>query len=367
MASGALGGTLRHLRDLFHDGTAVGLGDGQLLARYADSRDEAAFEALVARHGPMVLATCRAVLKHEHDVEDAFQATFLVLARKARTVRAGEALGGWLHRVAYHAAVQASVASRRRRRREAEASVMAALHATDTEPDLEVPSIVHEEVDRLPDRERLPVVLCDLEGLTYEQAAAHLSWTEPTLRHRLVKGRSRLRERLTRRGITARSLGAALATSAAGARAAVPPALVRSAVAAAAGGTASATAAALTATLIRSMTMTKLRVAAMSLLGGTVLASAGAFAVGSWHSDPPTVTLHPQVGADMRRPTAAKEALVPAPALAKRSRSEGGSSIRGAGPWRERPCIPPSSTARRPAGRTAGSCCRSRDRGGAGL
>ena len=79
----AMGGTLRHLRDLFNDGTAVGLGDGQLLARYAASRDGAAFEALVARHGPMVLATCRAVLRHEHDVEDAFQATFLVLARKA--------------------------------------------------------------------------------------------------------------------------------------------------------------------------------------------------------------------------------------------------------------------------------------------
>src|SRR5579872_7622057 len=100
MASGlALGATLRHLRDLFSDGTAVGLTDAQLLARYAASRDGTAFEALVARHGPMVLATCRAILRHEHDVEDAFQATFLVLARKARSVRAGDALGGWLHRV----------------------------------------------------------------------------------------------------------------------------------------------------------------------------------------------------------------------------------------------------------------------------
>ena len=104
----AMGGTLRHLRDLFHDGTTLGLGDGQLLARYAATRDEAAFEALVARHGPMVLATCRAVLKDEHDVEDAFQATFLVLARKARSVRAGDALGGWLHRVAYRVSIQAA-------------------------------------------------------------------------------------------------------------------------------------------------------------------------------------------------------------------------------------------------------------------
>ena len=86
---------------------------------------------------------------------------------------------------------------------------------------------MHEEVDRLPDRQRLPVVLCDLEGLTYEQAAARLRWTEPTLRHRLVKARQRLRERLTRRGVTAGSLGVVLAASAAGARAAVPAALVR--------------------------------------------------------------------------------------------------------------------------------------------
>ncbi len=107
MAGITLAASLRHLCDLFRAGTAVGLGDDQLLARYAASRDDAAFEALVARHGPMVLATCRAILHHEHDVEDAFQATFVVLARKARSVRTGDALGGWLHRVAYRIAVQA--------------------------------------------------------------------------------------------------------------------------------------------------------------------------------------------------------------------------------------------------------------------
>src|SRR5689334_18033195 len=148
MASGTLGWTLRQLRDLFGDGTAVGLGDGQLLARYAADRDEAAFAALVARHGPMVLATCRAVLRHEPDVEDAFQATFLVLARKARTVRAGEALGGWLHRVAYRAAIQVGAESRRRHRREAEAAAMRTLHTTHTGPEPDLAAIVHEEVDR---------------------------------------------------------------------------------------------------------------------------------------------------------------------------------------------------------------------------
>ena len=123
MASGALGGTLRYLRDLIHDGTAVGLGDGQLLARYTQSRDEAAFEALVARHGPMVLATCRAVLKHEHDVEDAFQATFLVLARKrARSAPATPWVVGctaWLTARPFRQATSRAGAgdSRRRQRR----------------------------------------------------------------------------------------------------------------------------------------------------------------------------------------------------------------------------------------------------------
>jgi RNA polymerase sigma factor (sigma-70 family) len=310
----AMGGTLRHLRDLFSDGTAVGLGDGQLLARYAASRDEAAFEALVARHGPMILATCRAVLRHEHDIEDAFQATFLVLARKARSVRAADALGGWLHRVAYRAAVQVSVESRRRRRREAEASAMTTPAVTYTAPDSDIPSIVHEEVDRLPEKHRLPVVLCDLEGLTYEQAAGRLRWTVPTLRCRLARARQQLHGRLTRRGITAGTVGGVLAASAAGARAAIPAALARSAATAATGGTASVTAAVLSANVIRSMVLTKLRFAATAVLAAVALASAGFLAVGSWRPDPPTAALHPQAGAEMKRPTTAENASTRAPA-----------------------------------------------------
>ncbi len=196
--------TLRHLRDLFSGGTAVGLTDGQLLSRYAASNDGAAFAALVARHGPMVLSTCRAILRQEHDVEDAFQATFLVLARKARSVRAGDALGGWLHRVAYRVAVQANIEVQRRKRRESEVSAMEIADTTRRGLDLDLHSIVHEEIDRLPDRHRLPVVLCDLEGLSYDQAAARLDWTVPALRCRLAKARQRLRDRLSRRGVTGR-------------------------------------------------------------------------------------------------------------------------------------------------------------------
>jgi RNA polymerase sigma factor (sigma-70 family) len=275
----AMGGTLRHLRDLFGDGTAVGLGDAQLLARYTDSRDEAAFAALVARHGPMVLATCRAILKHEHDVEDAFQATFLVLARKSRSVRGDDALGGWLHRVAYRASIRARGTARRRRHREAEAAAMTPLHSAPTDLGTDVAAIVHEEVDRLPEKHRLPVVFCDLEGLTYEQAAGRLRWTVPTLRCRLAKARQRLRGRLIRRGVTAPALATVLAAQATGARAAVPEVLVRAAVAAATGGTASITAAALSAAILRSLFLSELRLVSAGVLAAIVLAWAGTVAV----------------------------------------------------------------------------------------
>jgi DNA-directed RNA polymerase specialized sigma24 family protein len=125
MASAAVETAFQHLRDLFRAGTATGLGDGQLLARFSGSNDAVAFEALLARHGPMVLATCRAVLKGEHDVEDAFQTTFLVLARKAHAIRGRDTLGGWLHRVAYRAAVEVSVEAKKRRLKETEATAIA--------------------------------------------------------------------------------------------------------------------------------------------------------------------------------------------------------------------------------------------------
>ena len=209
MATGALGTALEHLRGLFNGGTAVGQTDGQLLLRYAVSHDGPAFEALVARHGPMVLATCRAVLKHEHDVEDAFQATFLVLARKAGAIRAGDTLGGWIHQVAYRVAMQLNIELKRRHLRESEVLAMATPFVNCPEPELDsdLGSILHEEISRLPEVERVPVVLCDLEGLTYEQAAYCLNWTVPALGCRLSKARKRLRDRLTRRGVTATALG----------------------------------------------------------------------------------------------------------------------------------------------------------------
>ena len=222
MASAGLKTAFGHLHDLFGVGTATGVEDGQLLARYSAAKDAVAFEALVARHGPMVLATCRAVLKSEHDVEDAFQTTFLVLARKADSIRAGDTLGGWLHRVAYRAAVQAGVEAKKRRRKEAEALAMAPCNTSgpSVESDHDVRPVLHEEINRLPKSQRLPVVLCDLQGMTYNQAADQLRWSVPTLRCRLARGRQRLKVRLLRRGFAAPALGAALVAGEA--RASVP-------------------------------------------------------------------------------------------------------------------------------------------------
>jgi RNA polymerase sigma factor (sigma-70 family) len=297
MAGAALGSAFRHLRDLLGVGTATGLLDGQLLARFSDTNDAVAFEALVARHGPMVLATCRAVLKSEHDVEDAFQTTFLVLARKAHSIRGGDTLGGWLHRVAYRAAVQASVEAKKRRRKEAEAGAMAPMSSShpDHEFNHDVRPIVHQEIDRLPESQRLPVVLCDLEGLTYDEAADRLRWTVPTLRCRLAKARQRLKGRLTRRGFSAPALGAVLAAE--GARAAVPPVLIRSTVLAATEGSASSGVVLLTHTVLSEMVMTKIKLTATAALAAVALASAGVIAAGGRRADDSKPAMKPKTQA----------------------------------------------------------------------
>ncbi len=319
MAGAAFKTAFRHLRDLFGAGSVAGLGDGALLGRYAGSKDPVAFEALVGRHGPMVWATCRAVLRNEQDAEDAFQATFLVLARKAGTVRGGEALGGWLHRVAYRASVEASVAARRRRRKEAEAAIMGPSDRLGPDPalDFDIRPVLHQEIDRLPEGQRLPVVLCDLEGLTYEQAAERLGWTVPTVRTRLAKARRRLKGRLIRRDVTVAAVAAALVPVAVAA--AVPAALIRSTVLAATGGTATAGAALLTRTLLEGMLMTKLKFAATAALAAVSLASAGLIAAGAGRPDDPQPASKPQAGASPA-PAAGAEPKSKAPTVELKGR-----------------------------------------------
>ena len=184
-------------RDLFDGGSIAGLDDAELLARFRDRRDEAAFAALVERHGSMVRATARAVLGNNPDADDAFQATFLILARRAGSIRSAETLAPWLHRVAHRSAVASSVAARHRRQREAEA----ARHRPGPSPPTDHAATLHAEVERLPAPYRAAVVLCDLEGHSYAEAARRLGCTEAALRNRLARARHRLKTSLTRAGI----------------------------------------------------------------------------------------------------------------------------------------------------------------------
>jgi RNA polymerase sigma factor (sigma-70 family) len=186
--------------------------DTALLDRFVHGRDEAAFAALVRRHGPMVRRVCRRVLADAGAADDAFQAAFCVLARKAATLRPPRALAAWLHGVAYRVALKARSAEARRRQHEAPAP---GLDPLDPGPDplaevsaRELLVVVDEEVQRLPEGYRLPVILCCLEGRTREEAAALLGWTAGAVKGRLERGRARLHARLVRRGLT---LGAALA------------------------------------------------------------------------------------------------------------------------------------------------------------
>ncbi len=202
MAIGKDGAVRRQLRTLFNVGTVRELTDGQLLERFATDRGEAAelaFAVLVERHGPMVLRVCRGVLADPHDAQDAFQATFLVLVKRARGLWVRDSIGPWLHQVAYRTASCARMTAARHRRLERQAAMTE--HEARAERDLELERLLHEEIDRLPERYRSPVVLCDLEGRTYEQAARHLGWPVGTVKSRLSRGRERLRDRLIRRGL----------------------------------------------------------------------------------------------------------------------------------------------------------------------
>jgi RNA polymerase sigma factor (sigma-70 family) len=202
MASETLGTALHELKRLFAEGVATGLSDAQLLDRFLTERDGTAFEVLMERHGPMVLRVCRGVLRNPSDAEDAFQAVFLILVKKARALRGRENLGGWLHVVAYRVAIQANAAAARRRVQERKAGEMAARTSSydPVMPDEFLP-VLHQEIARLPEKIRLAIVLCDLQGISQDQAAESLRLSLSTLRRRLTAGRERLKARLGRRGL----------------------------------------------------------------------------------------------------------------------------------------------------------------------
>jgi RNA polymerase sigma factor (sigma-70 family) len=254
------------------------LSDGELLERYVRHGDEAAFEGLVRQHGPMVLGVCRRVLGNHHDAEDAFQATFLVLARKAASVRPCHRVGNWLHGVAYRTALEARRAAARRRRKEASVPPREEMPADG--PWAELSPVLDRELSGLPEKYRAPLVLCDLEGKTRREAAQKLGWREGTLSGRLARARVLLARRMGRYGIgvAGGALGALLGREAA---AGVPGPLVRATVEAAArtaagdAATLSANVAALVQGVNRAMCLSKLKVVALGLLVAGAVGSVG--------------------------------------------------------------------------------------------
>jgi RNA polymerase sigma factor (sigma-70 family) len=200
-------------------------GDAGFLARFVCQGDEAAFEALVLRHGPMVWGVCRRLLTRTEDAEDAFQAAFVVLLRRAGSIRNGALLGNWLYGVAYRVAVRARVRAARRAAREKQ-GMLTEPAATVTETTTDWQHLLHEEIFRLPEKYRRPIVMCYLNGQTNEEAAAALGWPVGTVKSRLGRARALLRARLGRRGFA----GAALIGTLRAARldAAVPRPLLES-------------------------------------------------------------------------------------------------------------------------------------------
>ncbi len=241
------------------------LTDGELLARFTVSRDENAFGELVRRLGPTVFGVCRSVLGNAADAEDAFQVTFMVLARKAATVRPPGRVAAWLHGVAMLAARKARAARVRRAAREGalDGALDPAAPMAAPEPDLV--RVVHEELARLPDKYRLPLVLCELRELTVAQAATELDWPTGTVASRLSRGRALLAARLRRRGVSGALIAGTLAQVA---TAAPPVRLVGSTVSAAdLGGACPATVPPpLVNEVLRAMTMTKVRLLGLGLL-----------------------------------------------------------------------------------------------------
>jgi RNA polymerase sigma factor (sigma-70 family) len=198
-----LGDAIRRMGRLAGLQGALSLTDAQLLERFVARRDEPAFAALMVRHGPMVLCLCRQMLRDAQEAEDAFQAAFLVLVRNARSIRKRPSLSAWLYGVAYKVAARLRGRAERRRTRErpgVDLSVLPAA-AEPVTPDLRL--VLQEEIRRLPDKYRTPVILCYLEGKTNEEAARELDWPTGTVKARLSRAREMLRMRLARRGLGA--------------------------------------------------------------------------------------------------------------------------------------------------------------------
>lgn len=274
MATRHLCGVLQHLRRIVSQQHANGMTDGRLLELFLNHKDEAAFAALVHRHGPMVLAVCRRVLHNLHDAEDAFQATFLVLVRKAASIRPREMVAHWLHGVAYRTSLEARRAMAKRQAKERQASELPRAETADADW-AELRPLLDQELERLPEKYRAVLVLCDLEGKTRKEVADQFGRPEGTVASRLARARKMLAKRLARHGVVLSGGSLAVALSGDTASACVPTSLVSSTIQAAmlfavgeaaATGSISAKVVAITEAALRTMVLTKLKITTTVLL-----------------------------------------------------------------------------------------------------
>jgi RNA polymerase sigma factor (sigma-70 family) len=282
MDPGPISAVLQHVRRLAAFETTRALSDAQLLERFLASREETAFAALLHRHGPMVWRVCQRVLRHRQNAEDVFQATFLTLARKAAAIRKQGSVACWLHGVAYRLARRLQTELARKVLLGSDQQDRVPVDAVEQASGQELHAALDEELQRLAEKYRRPLVLCYLEGRTRDEAAEQLGWSLGTLKRRLDRGRKLLAARLTRRGVT---LGVALFSAAVAqdaVSAAVPLTLVDTAckaasnVAAGEGATevVSAQVAALAESMVHAMAMTKRKLAAAVILSVVTLVGA---------------------------------------------------------------------------------------------
>jgi len=199
MTTHPIGNVINRFRQTLQPRAAAEPADGQLLDRFIEAQDENAFEAIVRRHGPMVLGVCRRILHNYHNAEDAFQATFLVLARKARSIRGRGVVAGWLYGVAVKTALRARTSVGRRYAREKQVPDMPEPQVFPKDNYADLVPLLDQELNHLPEKYRLPIILRDLEGKGYEEAARQLGWLPGTFAGRLSRARKILAARLERR------------------------------------------------------------------------------------------------------------------------------------------------------------------------
>jgi RNA polymerase sigma factor (sigma-70 family) len=284
MAAHTLSGVLYYLRGVAAPRDGQGAADHALLEQFVAHRQEAAFEAVLQRHGPMVLAVCRRILGSAQDAEDAFQATFLVLARRAPAISKRQSLASWLHGVALRTSLKRRIQLGRRRKHERQVVPMMAV---DSQPDVvwtDLRQVLDQEVERLPEKYRVPVVLCYLEGRTYDQAAQQLGCSKGTLATRLTRARGILRQALGRRGLGVTAGLFSIMLTERAAPACVPQALAASSLRAAMlfttspglGAAASAPVLTLAEGVLETMSYDKLKAVMLALVAACVICGLGA-------------------------------------------------------------------------------------------